>query len=108
MVVQNVWSAAHRTTGPFDRQEPLTVQNILPILEKSICGEFLPTEFLTYWRRPVAEKAKTAQKADALRTKRSCPLCGGESKVVQFAGFGQLKGFFWVCDKNSEHISRTR
>jgi ssDNA-binding Zn-finger/Zn-ribbon topoisomerase 1 len=56
----------------------------------------------------VAEKAKTAQKSDALRTKRSCPVCGAESKVVQYAGFGQMKGFFWVCDKNPEHVSRTR
>jgi len=56
----------------------------------------------------VAEKAKTAQKSDASRAKRSCPVCGGDSKVVQYAGFGQMKGFFWVCDKNPEHVSRTR
>lgn len=56
----------------------------------------------------MAEKAKTAQKSDALRTKRFCPVCGAESKVVQYAGFGQMKGFFWVCDKNPEHVSRTR
>jgi hypothetical protein len=55
----------------------------------------------------VAEKAKTAQKSDALRSKRFCPVCGGESKVVQFTGFGP-KGFFWVCDKNPEHVTRTR
>jgi ssDNA-binding Zn-finger/Zn-ribbon topoisomerase 1 len=55
----------------------------------------------------VAEKAKTAQKSDAMRNKRACPVCGGESKVVQFTGFGP-KGFFWVCDKNPEHVTRTR
>jgi len=55
----------------------------------------------------VAEKAKTAQKADAARNKRFCSTCGAESKVIQFAGFGQ-KGFFWVCDKNADHVMRTR
>ncbi|MGE0825227.1 MAG: hypothetical protein AB7G75_16495 [Candidatus Binatia bacterium] len=55
----------------------------------------------------MAEKAKTAQK-DAARIKRLCPVCGGDSKVVQYAGFGQRKGFFWVCEKNAEHLSRTR
>jgi hypothetical protein len=39
----------------------------------------------------VAEKAKTAQKADALRMKRFCPTCGAgaEMKVCKFAGYGQ-------------------
>jgi hypothetical protein len=58
---------------------------------------------------PVAEKAKTAQKLDTLRMKRFCPTCGAgaEMKVIQFAGYGQ-KGFFWVCDKNSDHTVATR
>ena len=55
----------------------------------------------------MAEKARTAQKTDAARNKHSCSVCGAESKVVQFAGFGR-KGFFWVCDKNAEHTVRTR
>jgi hypothetical protein len=57
----------------------------------------------------VAEKAKTAQKSDALRVKKFCPICGGgaEMKVMQFAGFGR-KGFFWVCEKNSDHAVATR
>ncbi|MGE0680635.1 MAG: hypothetical protein AB7P69_06970 [Candidatus Binatia bacterium] len=57
----------------------------------------------------MAEKAKTAQKADASRAKRTCPACGGgaEMKVIQFAGFGR-KGFFWVCEKNSDHVTSTR
>jgi hypothetical protein len=57
----------------------------------------------------VAEKAKTAQKSDALRAKKFCPTCGGgaEMKIVQFAGYGQ-RGFFWVCDKNSAHVAPTR
>jgi len=55
----------------------------------------------------VAEKARTAQKGDAARNKRPCPTCGSESKIIQFTGFGP-KGFFWVCDKNPEHLTRTR
>ncbi|MBI3250055.1 MAG: hypothetical protein HYZ50_26470 [Deltaproteobacteria bacterium] len=56
----------------------------------------------------MAEKAKTAQKSE-LRVKRFCPTCGGgaEMKVIQFAGYGQ-KGFFWVCEKNADHMSPTR
>ncbi len=57
----------------------------------------------------MAEKAKTAQKSDALRAKRFCPTCGTgtEMKVIQFAGYGQ-KGFFWVCEKNTDHMLPTR
>lgn len=56
----------------------------------------------------MAEKAKTAQKADALRLKRFCQTCdGAEMKVMQFAGYGR-KGFFWVCEKNTEHVTPTR
>ncbi|MGH7966016.1 MAG: hypothetical protein ACRERD_30065 [Candidatus Binatia bacterium] len=55
----------------------------------------------------MAEKAKTAQKNRDALNKRTCPVCGGDSKVMQFAGFGK-KGFFWVCDKNAEHLVRTR
>ena len=57
----------------------------------------------------MAEKAKTAQKSDALRMKKFCPTCGGgaEMKIMQFAGYGQ-KGFFWVCEKNIDHIAPTR
>jgi hypothetical protein len=99
---------ANRTTGALGRQEPLTVESILPILN-AFFRRILPyRNFIEhYWRRPMAEKAKTAQKA-ALRAKRVCPLCGADSKVVQYTGFGQMKGFFWVCDKNPEHLSRTR
>jgi ssDNA-binding Zn-finger/Zn-ribbon topoisomerase 1 len=86
----------------------LTEKAILPILRKFTSFVRKPTLEFAFWRIPVAEKAKTAQKSDALRNKRFCPVCGGESKVVQFAGFGQQKGFFWVCDKNPEHVTRTR
>lgn len=56
----------------------------------------------------MAEKAKTAQKSSEVRQKRLCPVCGAESKVVQFAGFGQ-RGFFWVCeDKKCQYMVRTR
>lgn len=54
----------------------------------------------------MAEKAKTAQKGANAQSKRLCPACGADSKVVQYAGFGK-KGFFWVCDKNPEHEVRT-
>lgn len=54
----------------------------------------------------MAEKAKTAQKNRDVSNKRACPVCGAESKVMQFTGFGK-KGFFWVCDKNAEHQVRT-
>lgn len=54
----------------------------------------------------MAEKAKTAQKGANAQAKRLCPDCGGDSKVVQYTGFGK-KGFFWVCDKNPEHLVRT-
>ncbi|HJY80832.1 MAG TPA: hypothetical protein VKK81_07085 [Candidatus Binatia bacterium] len=55
----------------------------------------------------MAEKAKTAQKNDAGRNKRLCPTCGSDSRIIQFTGFGP-KGFFWVCEKNPEHLIRTR
>lgn len=57
----------------------------------------------------MAEKAKTAQKADASRAKRVCPTCegGAEMRVIQFAGYGR-KGFFWVCEKNPDHVTSTR
>ena len=56
----------------------------------------------------MAGKAKTAQKGkEAGPAKRDCPTCGGESRVMQFAGFGK-KGFYWVCDKNAEHTVKTR
>lgn len=55
----------------------------------------------------MAEKARTAQKGKAGGVmKRECPTCGGESRVVQFAGFGK-KGFYWVCEKNTEHAVKT-
>jgi len=53
------------------------------------------------------KKAKTAEKGgDAVR-KRHCPTCGAESRVVQYAGFGQ-HGFFWVCDKSCGYTQRVR
>ncbi len=53
-----------------------------------------------------AGKAKTAQK----RTDGEavvCPDCGGELRVVMFAGYGD-KGLFWVCDKDCGFKRRTR
>ena len=51
-------------------------------------------------------KAKTAEKSGDSK-KRQCPTCGGESRVVQFTGYGP-HGFFWVCEKNCGYTERTR
>ncbi len=56
----------------------------------------------------MARKGKTAQKGkEAALSQRACPTCGAHSRVVQFAGFGK-KGFYWVCEKNVEHVVTTR
>ena len=57
----------------------------------------------------MAEKAKTAQKGKANIKLRPCPVCGEATKVVQYAGFGQRKGFYWICESNScDYTARTR
>jgi hypothetical protein len=58
----------------------------------------------------MAEKARTAQRGKAGQLKRPCPVCAeADTKVVQYTGFGQKKGFYWVCDSNScDYIARTR
>ena len=53
------------------------------------------------------KKAKTAEKSAGAVNKRLCPTCGAESRVVQYAGFGQ-HGFFWVCDKSCGYTQRVR
>lgn len=57
----------------------------------------------------MAGKAKTAQKGKGGNSgKRVCPVCGSDSRVVQFAGFGK-KGFYWVCENGScDYSVRTR
>ena len=55
----------------------------------------------------MAEKAKTAQRGQKTGpSQQICPVCGAQSRVVQFAGFGK-KGFYWVCEKNVEHAITT-
>ncbi len=54
----------------------------------------------------MAGKAKTAQKDKKFDSQQACPMCGAQSRVVQFAGFGK-KGFYWVCEKNIEHAVTT-
>lgn len=55
----------------------------------------------------MAEKAKTAQRGQKTGpSQQICPICGAQSRVVQFAGFGK-KGFYWVCEKNVEHAVTT-
>ena len=55
----------------------------------------------------MAEKAKTAQRGQKTASSQQiCPMCGAQSRVVQFAGFGK-KGFYWVCEKNVEHAVTT-
>lgn len=57
----------------------------------------------------MAEKAKTAQRGKANINLRPCPVCGEGTKVVQYAGFGQRKGFYWICESNScDYSARTR
>jgi hypothetical protein len=56
----------------------------------------------------MAEKrAKTAEKSSDAVKRRSCPTCGAEARVVQFAGFGP-RGFYWLCDKACGYRERTR
>ncbi len=52
------------------------------------------------------KKAKTAEKAGAVQ-KATCPSCGADVRVVQYAGHGP-RGFFWVCDKSCGYSRRTR
>ena len=55
------------------------------------------------------KKAKTAQKnPGALMHKHNCPQCGADSRVTYFTGFGEQKGFFWVCEKACGYMARTR
>lgn len=57
----------------------------------------------------MAEKARTAQRGKASAKLRPCPVCGEATKVVQYAGFGQRKGFYWICESNScDYAARTR
>ena len=53
------------------------------------------------------KKARTAEKGGEVTRKRPCPSCGGDSRVLQFAGYGP-RGFFWVCEKNCGYTERTR
>ncbi len=54
------------------------------------------------------KKAKTAEKNPGeIQHKHVCAECGGDGKVTLFTGFGR-KGFYLVCEKNSNHIGRLR
>jgi hypothetical protein len=53
------------------------------------------------------KKAKTAEKAGPV-VKRSCPRCGGESRVIFYTGFGKQHGYFWTCDKACGYLERTK
>lgn len=55
------------------------------------------------------KKAKTAQKGKGSAIVRHrCPSCGADSRVTNFAGYGEFKGLFWVCEKGCGYMSRTR
>ena len=51
-------------------------------------------------------RAKTAEKGGQVN-KRSCPKCGADARIIQFAGYGP-RGFFWVCEKECGYSQRTR
>jgi hypothetical protein len=54
------------------------------------------------------KKAKTAEKnVGEIQHRHRCAQCGGDGKVTLFTGFGR-KGFYLVCEKNSNHIGRLR
>ena len=92
-----------------ERQEPLTRMSTIPYVNQHYIVYRCYLNDFVNGGISVAEKAKTAQKADALRAKRFCPTCGAgaEMKIMQFAGYGR-KGFFWVCEKNTDHTVSTR
>ena len=55
------------------------------------------------------KKAKTAQKNPGASMHRHlCPKCGADSRVTYFTGFGDQKGYFWVCEKTCGYTARTR
>ena len=47
-------------------------------------------------------------RAELHRNLHVCPKCGSDSRVTYFTGFGEQKGFFWVCDKSCGYQARTR
>jgi len=50
--------------------------------------------------------AKTAQKQRE-DSKRACPDCGAEARVVRYVGYGP-QGLFWVCEKSCGYMERTK
>ena len=71
-----------------------------------LSGGWPPDHFFTP-AQMAEKKARTAEKGGEVARKRPCPSCGGDSRVVQFAGYGP-RGFFWVCEKNCGYTERTR
>src|SRR5438093_13605506 len=71
-----------------------------------LSGGLPPDHFFTP-AQMAEKKARTAEKGGEVARKRPCPSCGGDSRVLQFAGYGP-RGFFWVCEKNCGYTERTR
>lgn len=83
----------------------LDMENRGPYTER-LSGGSAPDHFFTPGQM-AEKKARTAEKGGEVTRKRPCPSCGGDSRVLQFAGYGP-RGFFWVCEKNCGYTERTR
>jgi hypothetical protein len=83
----------------------LDMENRGPYTER-LFGGSPPDHFFTPGQM-AEKKARTAEKGGEVTRKRPCPSCGGDSRVLQFAGYGP-RGFFWVCEKNCGYTERTR
>lgn len=44
-----------------------------------------------------AKMGHEKSKKKALEKKKQCETCSGDMQATLFAGFGELKGMFWVC-----------
>lgn len=57
----------------------------------------------------MAERGRGARKDKDSQHKRPCPMCEESTRVVQYAGFGSKKGFYWACEsKSCDYAARTR
>lgn len=57
----------------------------------------------------MAERGRGARKDKDSQHKRPCPVCEESTRVVQYAGFGSKKGFYWACEsKSCDYAARTR
>ena len=57
--------------------------------------------------------AKRGDKKGPPKFKAYCTTCASagrqvEKTVIQYAGYGPLKGFYWTCNENPEHTERSK